>query len=66
MYSREWPERHFFYYLGPPIVPPHEIRLGNGVYPSGSTHACLDLLLTCDTLTEARLKTKERLEAAGI
>jgi hypothetical protein len=66
MYSRVWPQHHYFYSLGPPIEPPREVRLGKGLFPTRSTVVCLDLLLTCDTLGEARAKTKVRLHDGGI
>jgi len=49
----------FLYTLGPPILPPKVIKTGD-IYPSGRVWAMLDLLLTCDTISEARDKTKLR------
>ncbi len=50
---------HFLYHLGEPIIPVKEIRTGN-IFRSGRVWAMLDLLLTCDTIAEARDKTKKR------
>jgi hypothetical protein len=58
MNSRKWNE-HYFYRLGPAIIPPQEIRTGR-IYPSGRVWAALDLLLTSGTISEARDKTDER------
>lgn len=52
-------EPHFLYVLGPPITPPKEVKTGK-VYPSGRVWAMLDLLLTCDTISEARDQTDAR------
>ena len=61
----KWEEGpHFFYELGPAIEPPHEVKMGK-LWPSARVWAALDLLLTCDTISEARDKTNERLAAAG-
>ena len=57
----EW-EPHFLYTLGPPVVPPKIIKTGR-VYPSGRVWAALDLLLTCDSISQARDMTKKRLAA---
>jgi hypothetical protein len=61
----KWEEGlHFFYDLGPAIEPPREVKMGK-LWPSARVWAALDLLLTCDTISEARDKTTERLAAAG-
>lgn len=52
-------EPHFLYTLGPAIVPPRLVKNGN-IYPNGRVWAMLDLLLTCDTVAEARDRTKLR------
>jgi hypothetical protein len=49
--------------LGPVIEPPQTVRMGK-VWPNARTWAALDLLLTCETVSEARDKTNE-LAAAG-
>jgi hypothetical protein len=49
----------FLYKLGKPIVPTKIIRTGN-LYMNGRIWAMLDLLLTCDTISEARDLTKKR------
>ena len=48
--------------LGTPIIPNKIIKTGKGIYRNGRVWAALDLLLTCDTITEARDKTKERIK----
>lgn len=53
-------EPHFIYTLGPNMVPAHEVRTGK-IYRSHRVWAALDLLLTSDTISEARDKTVERL-----
>jgi hypothetical protein len=55
---------HYLYHLGPPIIPPHEVSSGT-IKRALRVWAALDLLLTCETINEARDKTKERLAAAG-
>lgn len=57
-------EPHFLYHLGPPLpLPEHPVKT-TGMY-NRRTRIALDLLLTCETLREAELKTKERLAQAG-
>jgi hypothetical protein len=56
-------ENYFVYRLGPPIIPPREVRNG-GLYPTARVIAALDLLLTCKTIKDAIKKTKHRLESA--
>ena len=58
-------EPHFWYRLGPPIVPSHTVKTGASIKRSLRVWAAIDLLLTCDTISEARDKTQSRLEAAG-
>lgn len=61
----DWPdERHWVFELGPVIEPMHEVRTGN-LYRAQRIWAAIDLLLTCDTIAEARDKTGARLETAG-
>lgn len=50
---------HFLYTLGPAIRPPKNVTTGR-VYPSGRVWAMLDLLLTSDTIAEARDRTRQR------
>lgn len=52
---------HFVYSLGPPIRPNHVVKSGPRVQRSARVRVMLDLLLTCETITEALDKTKERL-----
>jgi hypothetical protein len=61
--SQQW-SRHFLHILGPPIIPTKVVRTGN-LYRAARVEAALDLLLTCDTISDAREKTRERLVAAG-
>jgi len=55
---------HYHYKLGPVIVPAGEVRTGN-LYRAQRVWAAFDLLLTCDTVAEARDETNARLAAAG-
>lgn len=57
--ARTWPP-YVLYTLGPPIVPQRVVRTGK-LYRNGRVWAMLDLLLTCDTISEARDLTKQRL-----
>lgn len=57
-------ERHYLYTLGPPIIPAKIVKTGN-LYRAQRIEAAIDLLLTCDTIRDARDKTQERLSAAG-
>lgn len=59
MPATEWGP-HFVYTLGPAIIPSKEIKTGN-IYPAGRVWCHLDLLLTCDTISEARDLTKQRM-----
>lgn len=52
---------HFVYTLGPGIIPPKTVKTGN-IYRNGRVWAHLDLLLTCNTIFEARDLTKKRME----
>jgi hypothetical protein len=52
---------YVLYTLGDPIVPNPPTPTGK-VYPSGRVWAMIDLLLTCDTVSEARDETRRRLE----
>jgi hypothetical protein len=62
--SQDFGERHYLYHLGPPIIPPRIVRTG-GVYRAAHAEAAIDLLLTCDTISEAHERTRQRLQAAG-
>lgn len=53
-------EPHILYRLGPPISPSHDVKMGS-IYPSGRVWVALDLLLTCETVSEARDKTRDRM-----
>lgn len=62
----DWEKRpHFFYFLGPPIVPPHDVKMGK-LWATARVWAALDLLLTCKTVSEARDLTNMRLAEAGL
>ena len=52
---------HFIYTLGPAIIPQKDI-MTRKIYPSGRVWCHLDTLLTCDTISEARDLTRERME----
>lgn len=52
---------HFVYELGPAIRPSKEVRNGPSVQQSARVWAMLDLLLTSETITDAMVKTKQRL-----
>jgi hypothetical protein len=56
--------QQFDFELGPPIRPEHEVRTGN-LFRAQRVWCALDLLLTCQTIREARDNTQERLEGAG-
>lgn len=51
---------HFLYTLGPAITPAHEVTTGN-IYPSGRVWVALDLLLTSQTIYDARNLTQQRM-----
>jgi len=51
---------HYLYWLGDPIKPLREVKTGK-IYRAGRVWASLDLLLTSDTISEARDKTKVRM-----
>lgn len=53
-------EHHYLYHLGPAIRPPKEILAGAKIIRSMRVWAMLDLLLTSETIEEARDKSKER------
>ncbi len=63
MCFKEIPDRdwgyHFLYTLSDPIIPTKNIKTGK-IYGNGRVWAMLDLLLTSDTISDARDKTKER------
>ena len=52
---------HYLYTLGPPIVPAKPVRNGK-VVMANRVYAAIDLLLTCDTISEAGELTRKRLE----
>lgn len=52
--------RRYLYHLGPAIKPAREVKTGNGIIRNIRVWAALDLLLTSQTIEEARDKTKER------
>jgi hypothetical protein len=57
-------EPHFLYTLGPPIVPAQPVFNGK-IWPNARLWCALDLLLTSETISEARDKTQDRLVAVG-
>jgi hypothetical protein len=57
----DWPpEPHFWYQFGPPIIPPREVRVGPKIKWSARVWVPIDLLLTCETLSEALEKARGR------
>lgn len=50
---------HFLYTLGPAILTSREVKTGR-IYPSGRVWVALDLLLTSQTISEARDATRQR------
>jgi hypothetical protein len=62
----DWPTDppHWNFKLGPPIVPSKRVRTGN-LYATLRVWAAIDLLLTCDSVSEARDKTYARFDEAG-
>jgi hypothetical protein len=57
-------ERHWLFQLGPAIVPPRPVTNGK-LWPTHRGWIAIDLLLTCESVAEARDKTNARLEASG-
>ncbi len=60
MPNQDFDTDHFIYQLGPAIIPNKDVKTGN-IYPSGRVWAMLDTLLTCDTISDARDLTHQRL-----
>ncbi len=58
-------ERHWVFNLGPVMKPMHEVRTGD-LFRAQRVWVALDLLLTSETVAEARDGTKLRLEDAGL
>lgn len=56
--SEEW-GHHFIYKLSEPIIPTKDVKTGN-IFRNGRVWAMYDLLLTSNTISDARDKTKER------
>ena len=57
-------ERHWLFELGPAIVPAKEVKNGK-LWPTHRGWIAIDLLLTCDTVAEARDKTNGRRDESG-
>jgi hypothetical protein len=59
-------EPYYLYTLGPAIVPSKVVRNGK-IMMANRVYAAIDLLLTCDTISEAGERTRSRLglEAAN-
>lgn len=53
-------EPHYLYYLGPAIRPSHEVKAGKKIIRSMRVWAMLDLLLTSQTIQDARDKSDAR------
>jgi hypothetical protein len=63
---QDWTETPLIVYkLGPVIKPPHTVKTGK-LFRNARVWAALDLLLTSETIAQARDATKLRLEAAGL
>lgn len=60
MPNEEWDMNHYIYRLGSAIIPSKEVKTGK-LFRNGRVWAMLDTLLTCDTVSEARDVTKERI-----
>jgi hypothetical protein len=60
----EFGKPNYIYFLGPPIRPNQTVKSGR-VKRDLRVEAALDLLLTCETIGDARDQTRQRLEAAG-
>ena len=61
--KKAWGENegeYILYDLGPAILPAKEVTNGN-IYATARVTAALDLLLTCDSISEAVILTRERL-----
>ncbi|MCA3006368.1 MAG: hypothetical protein ACK51N_04650 [bacterium] len=52
-------EPHMLYWLGDPIVPSKQVQTGR-LFRNARVWAALDLLLTCDAISDARDRTKQR------
>jgi hypothetical protein len=57
-------DRHWVFDLGPAIVPANDVRTGK-LWPTHRGWIAIDLLLTSETVAEARDKTQARLDQAG-
>lgn len=55
-----WNVEHYVYRLGPAITPAKTVKTGK-IFKNGRVWAMIDTLLTCDTISEARDLTQERL-----
>jgi hypothetical protein len=61
----DWSGRHHWNFsLGPAIEPIKEVPMGK-LWPSQRVWVAIDLLLTSDTIAEARDRTKTRMDSAG-
>jgi hypothetical protein len=57
--SETW-DTHYCFKLGPPIVPPREVKAGSRVVRSNRVWCMLDTLLTCPTVSDALTETERR------
>lgn len=57
--SQEW-DPHFFFSLGPPIRPNHEVPTGRRIQRSARVWVDIDLLVTAPTISDALELTKQR------
>ncbi len=58
-------EPHYVFRLGPPIVPPHEVKYGPKISRAMRVYCMIDTLLTCSTITEALEESKRRSGEGG-
>jgi hypothetical protein len=56
-----WEDDSYVYKLGPAIVPSKVVKTGK-IFRNGRVWAMLDTLLTCDTISEARDLSQERMK----
>ena len=60
MPDEEWNDDHYLFDLGPAIVPQHTVSYGPSIRQATRVYADIDLLLTCNTITEAMELSRER------
>lgn len=60
--SNDWGP-HYCFKLGPPIKPPHDVKVGRRIVHAARVWCMLDTLLTCKTISDALTETKRRQRA---